>query len=376
MALLKKFFESVGKKDDSVLGIDISSSSIKVVQIRNKKGRAVLETYGELALGPYAGSEVGHSTSLSSEKIAEALSDLLKEAKATTLNAGISIPYSSSLISLIQMPAVGEKKLKEMVPIESRKFIPVPISEVMLDWTIIPKRSADPETEGEEEADLEKKKDHYDKVDVLVVAIHKDTINRFQKISEVVGLDTSFFEIEVFSTIRAVMHGESDPVMVVDIGAGNTKVFVVDHRMLRDTHIINKGSQHITTSLSQSLTLSPERAEEMKREIGILPQSADDNAREVSSTILDSIFAEAKRVMLSYQKKNNTSISKVVMTGGGSILKGLREKAVESFEADVVMADPFSKIETPAFLENVLRDAGPEFAVAIGVALRKLDELV
>lgn len=372
MALLKKFFQSLGKKDESVLGIDISSSSIKVVQLENSKGRAVLETYGELSLGPYAGVEVGHSTNLPPEKIAEALADLLREAKTTTLNAGIAIPYSSSLISMIQMPAVGEKKLKEMIPIESRKFIPVPISEVMLDWTVIPKgRSTAPDLPEDEEG----RKKSYDKVDVLVVAIHKDTINRFQKISESVGLDTSFFEIEVFSTIRSVMHGESEPVLVVDVGASNTKVFVVDHRMLRDTHIINKGSQNITSSLSQSMTISMERAEEIKREVGMVSADGNESVRELSSLVLDSIFAEAKRVMLAYQKKHNVSVSKVILTGGGSILKGLRERGAETFETEVILADPFGKIETPAFLENVLAQTGPEFAVAIGVALRKLDEL-
>ena len=94
------------KQSESVIGIDIGTSSIKVVQIRRKSGRAVLETYGELSLGPYAGKSIGEATNLPLEKIIEALGDLLKE-KEVNINTricGISIPFASSLVSVIEMP--------------------------------------------------------------------------------------------------------------------------------------------------------------------------------------------------------------------------------------------------------------------------------
>jgi len=95
---------AAGSSGDSVLGIDIGSASIKVVQLKKQGGRAVLETYGALYLGPYGGVEIGRATNLSSTKVAEALSDLLKEAKTTTKNCALSIPVSSSLITFIDMP--------------------------------------------------------------------------------------------------------------------------------------------------------------------------------------------------------------------------------------------------------------------------------
>ena len=133
----------------SVLGIDIGSSSIKVVQLKRKGARAVLETYGELSLGPYATSPVGTATLLPEDKIVEALHDLLteKEVNITTNLCGIAIPFSSSLMSVIELPEVPPKKLAEMVPLEARKYIPVPISEVTLDWSIIPKNEVRPATD-------------------------------------------------------------------------------------------------------------------------------------------------------------------------------------------------------------------------------------
>src|ERR1700733_3829046 len=121
------------KKADSVLGIDIGSSAIKLVQIRRQSGQAVLETYGELSLGPYAQGVVGQAVILPPDRIAVALSDLMKEKEVnvTTKKCGVSIPFASSLMTEISMPAVSEKQLSVMVPLEARKYIPVPIADVM-----------------------------------------------------------------------------------------------------------------------------------------------------------------------------------------------------------------------------------------------------
>ncbi|MCI0619681.1 type IV pilus assembly protein PilM [Candidatus Wolfebacteria bacterium] len=362
---------SFAHKGDSVLGIDVSSSTIKVVQLRKKGGRALLETYGELALGPYAGIEPGKATQLPPEKMAQALRDLMHEAKVTTNRCGVAIPLSASLINIIQMPDVGEKRLADMVSIEMRKYIPVSISEVMLDWRVIPRG------EGEESEETKESSAPVERVgmtDVLVVAIHKDTLARYQQIIEDAGLQTSFFEIEVFSTVRAVLDGAATPTMLVDIGAGTTKIFIVDHRVLRESHIINRGSQDITLALSKSLGVSMEKALELKHAYGLSPDTRDKNVQETIRLVLDSILIEAVRVMRAYQEHYRKNVGQVIMTGGGSGLKGLAPAAEVVLETPATVADPFAKVTAPAFLQDVLTQVGPEFAVSIGVALRRLDE--
>ena len=99
--LLKSFFE---KRGDSVLGVDIGSSAIKVVELQKKSGTAVLRAYGELSLVRYAGVEIGRATNLPAEKLGEAMSDLLREAKTTTKNCGMAVPLSASLISIMELP--------------------------------------------------------------------------------------------------------------------------------------------------------------------------------------------------------------------------------------------------------------------------------
>ena len=104
------FSDLFTKKEKSVLGVDIGSSSLKVVQLRKEGGQAVLETYGELALGPYGGGEIGQATNLSAEQITETLKDLLREAKVTTKNCGVSIPFARSLLTLVSYPIAPTRK--------------------------------------------------------------------------------------------------------------------------------------------------------------------------------------------------------------------------------------------------------------------------
>lgn len=362
-------------KETSVIGVDIGTSSIKVVQLKKQGSKAILETYGELALGPYAGVEVGQATNLSVDKIVEALNDILneKEVNITTRNAGIAIPFRSSLMTVIEMPSnLDQKQLGQVVPIEARKYIPVPITEVALDWTVIPK------DEYEFNDSLEEgpvKAVNANTTSVLVIAIHNDVITNYQSIVQKAVVSASFFEVEIFSTMRAILDQNLTPVMILDMGASSTKLYIVEKGIVRVSHTINKGSQDVTSNLAKAMEMSVEKAEIVKREQGISGSHENRPLKDVMALTLDYIFSEANRVLLTYEKKTNKNVGQVVLVGGGAALKGLADFAQNSFETEVVPGDPFAKVQTPAFLEEVLKSTGPEFVVAVGVAIRKLQEL-
>lgn len=385
MSIFSSLSGVFGKKEQSVLGIDIGSSAIKVVQIKRKHGRAVLETYGELALGPYAGIEVGRATNLNTDKLIEALKDILRESKTTTTQCGTALPLSSSLISFITVPKVPEKQLAEVVSIEARKYIPVPMSEVLLDFSVIPKEDV---FASEDEANatpaanvsipntsMSKPTTPRDLQDILVVAIHNEYLNNAQAVMSGSILQPSFYEIEIFSSVRAVIDQGVAPVMIIDMGARATKLYIVERGLLRSVHLINKGAQDITLAIAQALSVPVAEAENLKRVNGLKGGPEYKELTEIITVNLDYIFYEANATILAYQKKYSKNVSKIILTGGGVLLKGLSELAKISFQTDVVYADPFGKLETPAFLAEQFAAAGPEFAVAIGVALRRLGEV-
>ena len=375
-------FDFFKKKEISVVGIDIGASSIKVVQLKKHKGVAVLETYGELSLGPYFGAEIGQATNLPASKIAEALNDLLIEANVTAKKAGVSIPFSSSLISLILMPPLNPKNLSSMIPIEARKYIPVPISEVTLDWFVIPDEDfsfkEDYDSDGQISKDSVKKKEGDKKMKVLLVAIHNDILNKYNEIINGTDLAIGFFEIEIFSAIRAVVEQSITPTMVIDMGARDTKLYIVEFGIIKSSHVINSGAQNITQTLSKSLNITIPKAEEFKRKAGVIESFGDNkiiDSRDVIIPALERIFTEANRVMTQYQQKNNKNIGNVILTGGGAIMKGILSVAEKYFETNIMLSNPFSKTKSPAFLEEILKEVGPGFAVAVGLALRRLQEI-
>ena len=354
MSFFSKFFP---QKEKSVLGVDIGSSSLKVVQLRKEHGKAVLETYGELALGPYGGSEVGQATNLSAEQITETLKDLLREAKVTTKSCALSIPYARSLLTLVELPYREDpKEQKTVIQLEARKYIPVPESEVQLDWFIVPDSDQTPKTEKKE------------KVQVLLVAVHNDELKLLQAIVAGAGLTSSFYEIEIFSTIRAVVNEPVKVVMVLDVGASSTKAYIVEHGVVALSHAISAGSQDITRAISVSKNVSIASAEVMKKKDGL---GAGDSSPEL---VFSRIFSEAHRVLIQYETAHKKPVSSIVLTGGGGVTKELGTYARKLFSIDVQVADPFAKTEAPAFMRPILKDIGPEFAVAVGLALRKLDE--
>ena len=358
-----KIFSDLWQDNQSVLGVDIGSSAIKVVQLRKKKGRAILETYGELALGPYAGLSVGQVATLTTEKTVEALKDLFREASVTARIAAVSLPLRSSLLKVIELPAYKEEQINRMVPIEARKHIPVPISEVTLDWWVIPKKDLQgPADESGLSAESTSK------TEILLVAIHKGAVKKYQDIVTALGLDARTFEIETFSSMRAVLTRDVSAMALIDIGASTCKLTIVDYGVVRVSHVISRGAQDITVALSTTSSIPFADAEKAKRKNGL-------GAAPGAGSILDFIFFEANTVIEEYQKRHARLVSKVVCTGGGSVMQGLLALAARHFQAEVVLGQPFSKVEAPAFLGDILNQAGPEFAVSLGLALHELEEV-
>jgi type IV pilus assembly protein PilM len=281
------------------------------------------------------------------------------------------------LITFVSFPTDDEKQIAYMVPLEARKYIPVPISEVVLNFSVVPKDTDKP---SEFEAPLAPTNTNnvaqaIPSTEVMLAVIRNDSLNELSEIMKALNLAGSLFEIEIFSSTRAVLDQSLEAQMVFDMGASSTKLYIIEHGILRSSHTISRGSQDITLAISRSLNISVAEAERTKRTIGISAEPQYKSMKETVEASLDYVFVETNRTMVNYEKKHGKNVSRVVLTGGGCILKGFLPLAKSRLETEAVLGDPFSKTEAPAFLETVLKGAGPEFAVAIGLALKQLQEV-
>ncbi len=359
--------EIVHSGPETAVGVDIGTSSIKLVQLKKKGGKAVLETYSTLSLGPYAQTDVGTVTNLPAETLQKAIADALKEGSISTTDAAFSIPASASLIFLLDLPAaITEAQLPEIVPTEARKFIPVPVSEVTLDYWVIPHRQ---ESFYEEQKVGEPQPE---RSEVLAAAIHNETLAKYRDIASKSGLSADVFEIEVFSSIRSTFSHELSAVLLMDVGASKTKLAIVEYGIVKSFHIVNKGSVDATNAIMRSLSVPFPKAEELKRSAGLIGNGADRAASDAARLTVETVFSETQTVIAAFERKYEKPISKIILTGAGSLMPGLRERAAEVFRTEVAHGNPFEKAEVPEFVQKVLSETGPEFAVALGLALRKL----
>ena len=368
---IPRVFSFLKRGKHSVVGIDIGSSAVKVVQVRQEKGVAVLETYGSLAIGPYVeNTEIGQHANVGEEVLHTVLSALLQEAKITASLACVSIPFHSSLISLIEVPALSDEKIAQTIPFEAKRYIPVPLEDVSLDWFVVPqallRRDDAPIFEDDiaPVAESEKRK-------VLLIAIHNHELIKHKNILGKTNLNTQYFEIEIFSTLRSSVYDGGLPVIIIDIGARSTKLYVVEHGIILRSFFVNQGGQNISQAIARAEDISFKEAEHKKREFGFTIE--DKEVRHAMSLIIDEIFTEANNAIVDFEQRYRQAISKIVLTGGGASMKGLLEEVKAKTKISVEIANPFSRLRHPALLSETLKESGSEFSVAVGAALRALE---
>lgn len=365
-SFLDNIINLVKPKEESVLGIDIGSSSIKVVQAREKAGRAILETYGEIALGPYGGTDIGRAVKLKTDQALLAVNDVLREANTTTKVCGMAIPLASSLITTMKVPQVAGANLEEIVTMEARRYIPVSMEEITLDWQVIPEVAQG--TAGEAGSSAGK----VTPSNILIVAVHTEAINTLKELSDKAMLQSKFFELEAFSTIRSAIPGERRTVAIVDFGASSTKVYIASNGVIKLSHSVPFGSQDTTLSISRASGISVPDAERRKRSAGLGSDELGIDLKSIVDVNASFVANEILKVIREFQTKYGGLVEEVVFTGGGIALPGLFELLSGKLAIKTRIADPFASLVAPAFLSPILKEIGPSFGVAVGAVLRGL----
>ncbi len=350
-ALLKKD-ASPKAASVGVIGVDVGSSSIKVVQLHENRGVATLDTYGELQLGPYEDADIGRTTHLRIDKLVEAFIDILREAAANARKVSVAISYSSSFTAIITVPTEDQEKISAVIPVEARKYVPVPLTDVTIDWFPVSVRA-------------ERKTSK-----VLLSAIHNEAITRYESMIKGADLETEGTEIELFSTLRTAVTQDVATVAVIDLGASATKVYIVNKGVIGKTHSVPMNGVELTTTIMQVRAVDFRTAEEQKRTEGLTVVSGNSALEKAFTQILERGFREIHTVLKRYEEEEGNAVQKVVLSGGGAQLRGILPYIQDMLSCPTVLADPFAKVAYPAFLEDTLRDAGPSFTVAVGAALR------
>jgi len=337
------------------LGVDIGMAMIKVVEISKRGGKIELKNYGQVAVSslyhkPYQGftGEKG-SFVLSSPDISKTLKAILRESKIKTREATFAIPDFSTFFTTFVLPPMSEEEIPDAVRFEARRHIPVPVSDVVLDWFLIEGQT------GKKGTDLK----------MLLVAVPNEIINRYQEIATASGLELKYLEAEAFSLTRALATDSKETVCVLDIGTQSTTINIVEGGVLKLSYSSDISGNDFTQSIAKSLSISAQKADLIKREKGI----ESEETKEILLPFINLIIIEMEKIFKDFEAKEK-EIKRIILAGGSSFLPGLSQYITSYLKKETVMADPFFGFIYPPVLEKKLKETGPSFVIAVGAALR------
>jgi len=353
------------KRARGFLGIDIGTSSVKVVELALVKGKIHLETYGELKAFGYLKrlSDPIQSSSLQmlDTEVAEMIKHIVDESNTKSRMASMSIPVFSSFFTLLELPSMSPKELGNAIPFQARQLVPIPISEVVLDWEVIGKVNTGPSVAAAQE-----------KLLVLLVAVPREVVDKYVRVAKLAGIELRGLEVETFSVVRALLRDMEDTNLLLDIGARSTNITIVDSGSIRMSHNLDISGNEFTRVLAHSLGVSMRRAEEHKINRGIAQRGGEIESSRALVPLVDAILQDAEKIMNIYYRKYGRKVVRVVLGGGSTNLPGLKEYIAMRMDKEVLVGNPFDKMIYPKALEPAIREIGPAFSVSAGLALREL----
>lgn len=364
------------RKPKTCVGIDVGTSSIKVVQLRRSEGRYKLDTYGELQTYGYL-ERLNDPLQTKSLKILEAhviemVKQLMKESDITTKRAVMSIPVFSSFVSVTDLPPMSEKELTRALIFEAKRHIPIPLSEVRIDWKIISKEMVTSEA-GNLSVSKTRKKGLM-KFRVILIAVPKEVIAKYLRIAQALGLKLMALELESFSYIRSLIGTDPSPTCILDFGARSTSFTIVDKSFMQMSHSLDIAGSELTKALAHGMGIDFRRAEVYKRESGVSVSGVgvEKELRDILLTFVDKIVLELERMIDSYQKKTKKKVTKLILSGGSGGLAGLEEHLKKRLGINVEVGNPWARVVHFSLLSSTLKEISPRFAVAVGAAMREL----
>jgi len=349
------------------LGVDIGTSVIKAVEVSSWAGRKKLESYGEIPASvlykkSFRTSE--KSTLLfSNEDIARAIQAVIEEAGIKSKHIAFSVPDFSTFFTNFELPPMTEREIPQAVKAEARRHIPLPLGEVTLDWQIIPQLPSVHQSKN---------------IRILLVAVPNETINQYKMIAKELELEMIALEAEVFGTIRSlVSEKERMPIALIDIGGKSTSCSIIYRGLLRSSHSFDISGGNFTERLSRSLDIDYLEARELMKKHGILGEGIDPktiNIKESLEPAINLMANEIEDTFETFKSKERADVEKVILSGGISCMPGLLNYFKEHFTGkEVVLADPFAKLFCPPILSKKLKEMGPSYAIATGMALKGLE---
>jgi len=355
----------VKRKSQKSLGVDIGTKVIRVVEVSGKKGKLALENYGEVNLDvackEFFRSFDKKNLNPSVDNISAALRAIIEETGIKTKKVVFSLPDFATFFTTFELPPMSSKEIANAVGFEARKYIPLPLSELVLDWQLMSREPSPKENSK-----------------ILVMAVPKIIVEQYKTIAEQAGLELTALEAEAMALKRAVINENEPTSCLLEIGFQSTNINIVEDGFMKMSSSFDIAGKDLTFSISETLNISTGDAEIIKKKQGLLVNE-EGNISHILIPILSVISEKTRKVIKDFESKEGKVVERVIIAGGTSLLPGILEYFIESLNQDetkpriVEIAKPFVKVAYPPILDKKMEEINPTYAIALGEALRKFE---
>lgn len=346
-------------KARSIIGIDISSSSVKVLEISASDDKYRIESFGNEMLPANA---VEGNTIKDIDAVAASVKRAIVKAHLTTKSVVLAVPDSAVISKLVQInDGLNDAEIEEIILTEADKYIPYPIDEINIDFEVIghsPKNAA--------------------MLDVLIVASRAENVSsRVEAISRA-GLEAKIVDVESFAMERAVQllshdlpaNGQDKIVAVIDIGSVFTHLFVLHGMKIIFTREEEFGGKQLIDSIANQYSVSREEAIAMKAE-GKMPESYEP---EVLHPFIEMILLQIKRTLqFFFSTSHHGFVDHIILAGGIAMLPNLANLVQAKIGIPTTIANPFTQMNLARHLSREqMSKEGPSLMIACGLAMRTI----
>ncbi|MBM4306594.1 MAG: type IV pilus assembly protein PilM [Deltaproteobacteria bacterium] len=343
-----------------IIGLDIGSSSIKLVELGETKSGYKLLNLGIAPLPPEA---IVDGALMDSVTIIDTIRELVSNTKVKTKDVITSVSGHSVIVKKISLPLMSESELEESIQWEAERYIPFDINDVNIDFQIFGSSSENPEV-----------------MDVVLVAAKKDIINDYVSVIIESGLNPVIIDVDAFAieNMLAVNYEieKNEAVAMANVGASIANINILKNNMTAFTRDIFKGGNQVTEEIQRQLHIDYEEAEKIK--VGSKIDAASQSViQDVLKSASESLANEIGNSIEFFQSTTTyEKISKLYLSGGGSKIKEFDIVLQQQIGIPVEIVNPFKKIEysDKNFDLEYLREIGPMMAVGVGLATRKVGD--
>jgi type IV pilus assembly protein PilM len=345
-----------------LVGLDIGSSAIKLVQLKESKGRYSLHKFGVKALDPEV---IVDGTVMDEGRVVSAIQELFDENGVKNKQVAISISGHAVIVKKISLPPMPDEELPGQVKLAAEQYIPFDINEVNLDFHVLP---ADPsaDTQGD--------------MAVILVAAKKDKINELTELVKGAGLAPMIMDVDAFAieNMYAINYpmAQDETTALVNIGASVMNVNIIRGGSSLFTRDIPLGGNRYTEAIQREMGMSYEEAEESKKK-----KHGDESVAGSLGNVINGVNAEvaseiARTVDYFRTSTANAELDRVLVCGGVARARGLTQQLGDRMQIPVEVADPFGEIDvTKSDVDpDMLAELGPSAAVSVGLALRAVGD--